>query len=1035
MATSSTRGTGIDIGSTTVKVVVQAGGVVVHRAYARHQGRCLEAARRLLAGAPSSGGPTVVTGSAGVAFAEELGAAFIHEVPAVAAAVRHLHPATRTVVELGGQDTKLLTFVEGDCASDMNERCAAGTGAMLDRCLNRLGLAADELTRLALPDGLPVPLVSAKCGVFAEADVIGLVKAGRRLEEALAGLLDAVVRGTLNALARGRPLTPGVLLLGGPHAFIPGLATLWRRRLAERWAERGVAAGEVIVPEGAQFFAALGALLCDSALQQVAHARRSARRSLQAHGVSARPAEREATRPELAVESPAAVRVPAQGPLALGLDAGSTTVKGVLLDARGALAATAYRKATQDPFADARGVLLELAAQLRGDGRVAAFGVTGYAAELLGPALGADRVIVETLAHARAARHAVPDADVVCDVGGQDIKVLVLAAHGVHNFRLSHQCAAGNGALLEAAASDFGVPLEASGALALSATRRPTFSVGCAVFLDTERVTAQRDGFTPAEILAGLAQTLPRNVWENVAAVTDLRTLGSVFVLSGGVQRNPAVVRAQVEYLRERHPAARVVIHPCAGEAGAVGAALLSLEAAGPTRFIGFDALATTRWETRSGEALRCRSCLSACARVEVSALTPDGETRRILTGQGCERGELSPPAGDGATRDLTEERGGARNLVLLEATRMFGRVREVKPASTRGAGLRVGIPRVLPMYRAAPLFTHYFEALGVPREQLATGAATSEALWRGHGGHGTVDACYPAKVAQAHVAAMLGDRSRPLDVLFFPALTHALTAVVGCVDTASCPVVAGTPLVTAAAFGADEAGRLPGGVRLLRPTLALCSHPQLSASLFEAARSVLPGLTRPEHDAALVEGFKAQREFEATMEALGARLIDDALQARRAAVVMIGRPYHADPGLHHHLASELQALGRSTLSLRALPKKGLQASAAVDCEAVNDLREAAPSLTNSGDGEKLAAARFVARHPYLVAIEISHFKCGQDASMYGAIADLARTGGRPFLALHDLDETRPVASLRLRLRTFLDAVERWERAQAGGPS
>lgn len=292
------------------------------------------------------------------------------------------------------------------------------------------------------------------------------------------------------------------------------------------------------------------------------------------------------------------------------------------------------------------------------------------------------------------------------------------------------------------------------------------------------------------------------------------------------------------------------------------------------------------------------------------------------------------------------------------------------------------------------------------------------------------MDACFPVKVTQAHVADLLARRAeRPFDVLFFPVLTHALTAVRGCADTASCPLVAGTPLVTRAAFGCDEEGRLPDGARLLSPVLTLTRPAQLAARLFDAVRAIAPELTTDEHERALDRARAGQRRFEESLEREGAQAIARAAADGRAAIVVLGRPYHADPGIHHDIGSELHALGRTTLSVRALPKAREYLDDLGCCAASLDLSDTGRSLTNSGDGEKLVGARIVAAHAYLAAIEICSFKCGQDASLYGEVAEVARRGGKPFLPLHDLDETRPVGSLRLRLRTFLDRLERYEDA------
>lgn len=1028
MSAPATEGIGLDVGSTTVKVVAMTRGEVSFRAYRRHRGKVLEESLVLLdaARAAAGAGRVVVTGSAGVPIATTLGGEFVHEVHAVAAAARAIVPGVRTIIELGGQDSKMIHLdAAGGLVTEMNERCAAGTGTVIDRCAYRLGVSEEAVSALVLGDG-PLPVASARCGVFAETDLIALVKAGHTSDVAMRALLDAIVRQNLVSLARGRPLVGPVCLLGGPNAFIPALVSAWRRHLHARWREHRVEAAEIVVPADAQLFAAMGALRSLHSIDRLAVARgRSAR-------LGATPANATAAARELPPAKSARVsRLPVPAPtgsarVTIGLDAGSTTVKAVAIDEADAVVAKAYRRAAGNVFHDAAAVLRELSAQLEGRA-VGGLGITGYAADLLAPVLEADCSVVETLAHARSARRFVPQANVVCDVGGQDIKVLMLDDLGVRGFRLSHQCAAGNGALLEATAAALGVPLEEIAEVTARAQRAPRFSVGCAVFLDTERVTAQRDGMSAAEILAGMTAALPRNIWENVVAAPSLSSLGDTFVLSGGVQRNAAAVQAQADYIVERHPAARVFVHPFPGEAGALGAALAAREAVQgkETRFKGLDAVGELRVTAVSNEDTRCRLCPSNCARTFVSA-ERNGVTHALVTGNACERGAVISPKSALARRATR-----GVNLVRLEATRLFRRHHQVRVVTQAGRGMRVGIPRVLAQYRAAPLFTHYLEALGIARQDIVVSELTSEALWRRAAGRGTAEACYPAKVAQAHVADLLARRSeRPFDVLFFPAVTHAVTSVLGCADTASCPVVAGTPLVTKVAFNADADGVLPNGVRLLTPALVLPRRKALSEGMWEAWRSVLPSLTRDEHEAALAEGIAGQKKWDRQLEELGTALIRDTAAAGRCAIVMIGRPYHADPGLHHELGSELASLGRSTMTLRSLPHSA-DMLASCGCQSPHDLSDL-PFLTNSGDGERLAAARFVGSHPFLVAIELSAFKCGQDASLYGHVAAAARgKHDKPFLALHDLDETKPVASLRLRVRTFLDAVERWERRQA----
>jgi len=749
------EGIGLDIGSTSVKVVAARSGRIVYRDYRRHRGQCLPLARAMLADAQSAVGeraPRLVTGSAGAGFAEILEGTYVHEVHAVAAAVLARFPEARTIIELGGQDAKMIHIEprtrtpggEPSFASEMNERCAAGTGAVLDRCLYRLGVTEGDLARFRLPDQ-ELPAVSAKCGVFAETDLVNLVTAGVPIERAIAALLDAVVRGNLAVLARGRALPPPVVLLGGPHAFIPALAAMWERHLRARWLERAVAAtGEraVIVPTDAATVAAEGTLRAAPAVRaSAARAGRGARvgarrRSL----ISACPNALE-VRPGLVEDGVDVQRelgrliIPAPRAtgrctsLALGIDAGSTTLKAVVLEPSGALRVRVYRRSVRGPLEDAREILAALASELGPDiDPIDALGVTGYTADVLGPVLGADATPIETLAHARSARHYAPDADVVCDVGGQDIKVLVLGTQGVERFYLSNQCAAGNGVLLEATARDLGIEPERYAEVAFGARRAPQLSTGCAVFLDTERVTCQRAGFTPAEILAGFAAVLPRNIWENVVAAPSLKSLGRVFVLSGGVQRNAAAVKAQADYILARYPDARVVVHPHAGEAGAVGAALAAREErpSGRTRFVGVSKALAARFTSHNDESTRCRACPSGCSRAVVEASTDTRGTVRIVTGFACDRGatlerprDLKGPSPAAGVRR-------ARNLLRVEAFRLFRSSGSTNVVSRAGRGLRIAIPRVLSMYRSAPFFIHYLEAIGVASANIVVGDVTT---------------------------------------------------------------------------------------------------------------------------------------------------------------------------------------------------------------------------------------------------------------------------------------------------------------------
>lgn len=1012
---------GIDVGSTTAKVAVVDGqGAVLETACARHHGHPRRVVQDLVLDVErrSPGLRRGCTGTIGVALAAELSAAPVHEVQAMVAPVRALHPEVRTIVELGGQDAKLVIFGDTAAGDDaqMNDRCAAGTGATLDRVARRLGLSASDLAALALSGDADDARVAAKCGVFAERDVVDLVKRGVGVAQAFSGLLRAICVQTLAVLARGRVPRGPVVLLGGPHAHVPALKAAWREALAALWSSRGLAIGDVLVPASADRYAAIGAALhaLRGASSRVAPGRPHATRTPEpALGVDAE------TRRALACAPPPRDLPPGRLRVLVGIDAGSTTAKVALLSPDGALLAGAYGLASGNPVDDVRARLAELEARAARVGAsldVASVGVTGYGAPLVAAALGADATEPETLAHVRSALRVAPGTDVVVDVGGTDVKVLRLAGGAVADFHVSNQCAAGLGAFLHAVATDLGVPIDDVAERALSARRAPRFAVGCAVFADTDRVTFQRDGYTPDELLAGLARALPRNVWEFVVAV-PVAQLGRSFLLAGGVHRNLAVAAAQADYLREHVPGARVSVHPYPELAGAIGAALAGAEAtgsAGVTAFRGTRAAGQLRVAVRAGAATRCGRCEMACERSVVTFSPPSGAPVELVTGNACERGA---DAGAGASRS----RAHAPDLFADEAERLFAPVLPTPVITRRRDEHVIGIPRVMGLYRCAPLILHYLRALGVPDSHVVLSPPTSHALFQEGALRGANDPCFPAKLVLAHVDWLLRARDgRRIDVLFLPTITHAMIAPRGTTDTASCPIVAACGHTTLAALARDGDALGRPGITPLVPTLCLASLPRLGAQLFAAFAPLLE-VSLAEHERALSHALAAQAAFLSRGRQRAQRVLARARRDGRGVAVLLARPYHADPGVQHGVSVELAARGIPVLSIASLP---------VDDEARLSLADVLPRATNSGDAEKLWAARLLASEPYrhVYPVDLSSFKCGQDAAMLGVLGDELAALGRPVLRLHDLDEDRPIASLRVPIETFLASVRRHER-------
>ncbi|HTP95608.1 MAG TPA: BadF/BadG/BcrA/BcrD ATPase family protein, partial [Burkholderiales bacterium] len=528
-------------------------------------------------------------------------------------------------------------------------------------------------------DGCSLHKISAKCGIFAEADANTLVKSGVPVEEIIASLYEAVVYQNLATLTKGNTLLPEVLLLGGPNLFFAGLQQAWRHHLARLWAERrvelpGGAAPEsfIHVPGEALYYACLGCIEVARGEQAagVYPGREQLERWVE-HGQREQKA-REGTgglvrnQQELGeflerygnAASPPLKRRPPNAPVLIGCDFGSTTAKAVVLSPERELLLSCYAPSNGNPIEDAKALFRSI----RGAGfeRVRALAVTGYGKDLLGDIVGADVAIVETVAHAAAALHFFPDADVICDVGGCDVKIMLLRQGTVSDFRLNSQCSSGNGAFLQGVAERYDVPLEHYAEHAFRAEAIPALAMGCGVFLQSDIVNQQRKGWSADEIMAALAAVLPLNVWVYAGQLQNLAAAGRKFVLQGGTHRNLAVVKAQVDFIRSKVRDAEIVVHPYCGEAGAIGAALCAGEGPGlgaTSRFRGFDAIEALEYVSTSNEHTVCRWCPVNCKRtfIDVRIAGAPGRAwskvplapgwQRVISGNSCPKGLLEDAA------------------------------------------------------------------------------------------------------------------------------------------------------------------------------------------------------------------------------------------------------------------------------------------------------------------------------------------------------------------------------------------------------
>lgn len=1090
---------GLDVGSTSVKIVALANWLTgdskfspLWSEYCRHGAQPKEAARALIdhlsravPDIPKEDHRLFVTGTGGRPACDIMGGCFVHEVHALAKAAESRHPDTRTLIDLGGEDAKIVFFdgVGEDSRKSfaMNERCAAGTGATISRISARLGIPDEALSRLRCNGGV-IHSVAGKCGVFAETDIIGLQKQGIPSQELIESLLDAVVRQSLSVLAKGKTVRPPVLLLGGPHAFIPALAAVWRKQLVALWDNHGREnrpPGDpetwVRVPEDAALFGAIGAAEIgverlnvegnSAALGRMktesGHSRRSAGSPLSDAGRvqysrglvhSDQEAEEFLSRHRQTVLEERVCSTRDSGEYWLGIDSGSTTTKAALLTSDGTVVAKAYRQTQGDPFGDVQRVLTSLEERLRASGsapKVRGVGLTGYAKDLLRGFVGADHVVVETVAHMYGALEHCPHADVVCDVGGQDIKLLMIRNGAVRDFRLNSQCSAGNGYYLQATAESLGYKIEDYARVAFTARSMPEFSYGCAVFLQSEIVGFQRLGWQPNEILAGLAAVLPKNIWLYVCHIPNLSSLGRVFLLQGGTQRNAAAVKAQEDFIRARFSGCgatpEIVVHPHCGEAGAIGAALyardMSERNAFTTAFPGFQAFAKMTVSRRRDEGTRCHHCQNLCMRTFIEIKRGGMSDTRIIVAN-CEKGRLDTPK-SGSPSPVTVET--AISLPSIAAKSVFrasnlpAPEREAfsflsrKRRSRRTDSIRIGIPRTLAMYDVAPLFLGYFIAAGVPPEGIVWSETLQEHMRERALARTGIDPCFPSKIGIVHVESLLEEHKRnPLTHIFIPCIDSLPTWLDGLQASRACPTVAMTPEAMHAAFARSTEMKEHELPRFKRTFVNLDSPDLFARQMFRDWRAELH-LTEAASRSAARHGYRAYQEYLRKLRAEGMATLRGIEQNNRVALVLLGRPYHNDPDVNHGIPEMFAHHGYPVLTIESLPldeaflaslfRKEMEAGLCRSTTSVDDVWKNSYSENSC---RKLWAAKLVARHPNLVGLELSSFKCGHDASIRTTIDEIQDAGGKPVLYFRDLDENRPQAAIRLRVETYLHCLQEY---------
>lgn len=967
---------GIDIGSTTVKVVVlDEENKLLFRSYERHYSKARERAcetlssiRDMLTGRSVK---LVITGSAGLGVAKTAGVDFVQEVYATAEAVNCYYPDTDAVIELGGEDAKII-FFGGALEERMNGSCAGGTGAFIDQMATLMNVTVTELDELSLKHEKIYPIAS-RCGVFAKSDIQPILNQGGQKEDVAASIFQAVVDQTVAGLTQGRELKGKIVFLGGPLHFLKGL----RQRFVETLR---LDESHAVFPADGDCFAAIGAALCseeyeakpfDALLKKLEE-------SVDATStVDTMPplftdlseydaflTRHNAKRPP---EADAATYV---GDAYLGIDAGSTTTKMALISPDGGLLYTYYHSNQGNPVAIVLEQLKEIY-KLCGDRiHIKGSAVTGYGEELIKNAFGCDLGLVETVAHYNAAAHFEPDVDFIIDIGGQDMKCFKIRNGAVDSIMLNEACSSGCGSFIETFAKALGYDIADFAKIGLFSPRPVNLGSRCTVFMNSSVKQAQKDGASVEDISAGLSISIVKNAVYKVIRAASADDLGKHIVVQGGTFHNDAVLRAFEQEL------GRNVTRPTiAGLMGAFGAALAARNAAlEKSSLLPAKALESF---SHSAKPVTCNLCTNHCS---LTVNQFDGG-RKFISGNRC-------------SRPLGKEKAELPDLMSYK----YKKLRALEGKGT-GSGLRgkIGIPFGLNMYENLPFWFEFFTALNF---EVALSPESSRKLYiKGQHTIPSDTVCYPAKLLHGHVEALV---EAQVDAVWYPCMSYNNDEGIGD-NHFNCPVVAYYPELLSANVPALKQ------TRFLDPYVGLWRRKDFQKRI-AAIMAEEFDVPKKESTAAAKSAYAAYDAYMEDIRKTGAEYITYARQHGHNIAVVCGRPYHIDPEINHGINDLITSFGFVLVSEDALsnlmPREGRK---------VLDQWTFQSRMYN--------AARYVCTQGDMQVVQLVSFGCGTDAITTDEMRDILEAGGKLYTQLK-IDDINNLGAVKIRIRSLMAAME-----------
>ncbi len=965
---------GIDIGSTTAKAVLRRENDVLYQKYERHfscvREKCvelLEDVKEIIGDEPFA---IAISGSAGLGLAQGCNLPFVQEVFATSEVVRSKEPDTSCVIELGGEDAKII-FFDGGIDERMNGSCAGGTGAFIDQMATLLNVTVDELDKLSLKSERIYPIAS-RCGVFAKTDIQPLLNQGAAKEDIAASIFQAVVNQTIAGLAQGRKIKGKVLFLGGPLFYCKGLGKRFKETL-------GLDDDNAVFPEYARYAVAYGASVYAEKTQNTYTAKEVIDAVLQLktavsgenrlEPLFANTAEYEEFK---ARHSAATVEIADinnySGKAYLGIDCGSTTTKLVLISNENKILYSFYASNGGNPVEVVREQLNIIYSLCADKIVISGSTVTGYREELIQNAFGVDYGLVETIAHYTAAKYFEPKVDFILDIGGQDIKCFRIKNGAIDSIMLNEACSSGCGSFLETFAKAMDCSIEDFAQKGLFGDSPVNLGSRCTVFMNSSVKQSQKDGASIENISAGLSISVVKNAIYKVIRASSAKELGENIVVQGGTFYNDAVLRAF-----ERELGHNVIRPSIAGLMGAYGAALYSKRAEKST-LITPEKLKEFTHTSRSSV---CKGCTNNC-HITVNRF---GDGKQFISGNQCEKGAGIKLDGEKLPNIYEYKRN------YLYSLQLEGEKRK---------GITVGLPLALGMYELLPLWYGIFKNLGFTVK--ISGASNRRIYESGQFSIPSDTACYPAKIMHGHISKLIKDG---VDIIFYPCLTYNVDEKASD-NHYNCPVVA---YYSELLNGNVEELK---NVKFLYPHLNVNNTTVLAKGIYNSLKDCTV-IALSEVKSAVKKAFSEYNTYMQNIRNEGEKALKYAKENGKKVMILAGRPYHIDPEICHGIDKLASSLGFVVVSEDSV----CHLAEPFTVKVLNQWTYHA---------RLYRAARFAVENSNVQLVQLVSFGCGVDAITTDEVREILEGNGKYYTQLK-IDEITNLGAVKIRLRSLLGAL------------